>query len=199
MIKFLLKLIFKEGVTSAPQFVMLNINLQIEDLLFVRIFEEILPQAGICIKKDKNECDGILCASSSLSSPLPALNFSNLPRPLRFLDLLSLLENLPYSQNLSFAHFSLDLREKILKNHHTQKVHRLTGKECQLLHFFHQNKGQKLSKDTLLTKIWDYHPEAATHTLETHIYRLRQKLEDDSAFPQILRNCKDGYIFSEAV
>ncbi|MBI2707054.1 MAG: winged helix-turn-helix domain-containing protein [Proteobacteria bacterium] len=177
---------------------MLNLNLQIQDLLFLEALEEILPQAGIYIKKDETECEGVLCTSLQSECTLPSLNLALLSRPLRLLDLLSLLENLPYSQDLSFSSFSLDLRERILKNVKTQKVHRLTGKECQLLRFFHQNKGQELSKDTLLKEIWEYHPDAATHTLETHIYRLRQKLEDDSACPQLLRNCKDGYVFSVA-
>ncbi len=187
------------GVTGEPQFSMLSLNLQVQDVLFLEALKEILPQAGVSIKEEASECDGILCASLPPESSLPFLNFSTLSWPLRFFDLLSLLKNLPYSQELSFAHFSLDLRERILKNIRTQKEHRLTGKECQLLRFFCQNKEQDLSKDTLLKEIWEYHPDAATHTLETHIYRLRQKLEDDPAAPQLLRNCKDGYVFSVAV
>jgi len=177
---------------------MLNLNLQLQDLLSLEALKEILPQAGISIKEDISECDGILSLSSPSESSLPFLNFSTLSRPLRFFDLLSLLKNLPYSREMSFAHFSLDLRERVLKDLRTQKIHRLTGKECQLLRFFYQNKEQELSKDTLLKEIWEYHPDAATHTLETHIYRLRQKLEDDPAVPKLLRNCKDGYVFSVA-
>lgn len=114
-------------------------------------------------------------------------------KPTRFLDVLSVLESLPYRQEITFSHFSLDLRERLLKNIETQHIERLTEKESHLLHFFYQNRGVELSKETLLKKIWEYHPTTETHTLETHIYRLRQKLEEDSNSPQILLNCKEGY------
>jgi DNA-binding response OmpR family regulator len=104
------------------------------------------------------------------------------------------LENLPYQQEITFSHFSLDLREKNLKNLKTQKTQRLTEKEVQLLRFFHQNKGQDMAKDKLLKEIWGYHPDVETHTLETHIYRLRQKIEEDPNAPDILLNGKEGYL-----
>lgn len=175
---------------------MLNLHLQIKEFPFLEALEEILPQAGICLKKDEDECNSVLYTSLPLRSQVPSLNFLSLPRPLRFLDLLSLLEALPYSQDLTFSCFSLNLREKVLKNLKTQKIFRLTGKECELLCFFYQNKDQEILKDTLLKEIWGYHPDAATHTLETHIYRLRQKLEDNPTVPQLLLNCREGYVFS---
>ena len=186
-------MIFTEHVTAAPQSPILKLHLQIKESLLLEALREILPQAGVCIKKNADECDGILHTALHSKSPLPSLNLLSLPRPLRFASLLALLENLPYSQDLAFSHFSIDLREKVLKNFKTQKEHRLTGKEYQLLRFFHQNRGQEISKDTLLKEIWEYHPRAETHTLETHIYRLRQKLEENPTLPQILLNCKDGY------
>ncbi len=172
---------------------MLQIYLQIHESILREALEELLPQAGVCIKRDQSESEGLLFTSPDVKSTLPSLNFLNLSRPLRFLDLLSLLENLPYTQEITFAHFSLDLREKSLKNLKTQETQRITEKECQLLRFFHQNKGQDISKHRLLREIWEYHPEAETHTLETHIYRLRQKLEKDPNVPQILLNGKEGY------
>lgn len=175
---------------------MLTLHLHAEDPFISEAFEEILPQTGVCLTKNEDECDGILSSSHASSINLPVLNILNLPRPLRLVELISLLENLPYSQSLSFSHFSLDLREKILKNLKTQKKHRLTGKECQCLHFLYQHKGQEISKDRLLKEIWGYHPTTTTHTLETHIYRLRQKLEENSAMPQILRNCAIGYVLA---
>jgi len=172
---------------------MLKIYLKLQDLNSHDALQELLAQAGVCVKKNMEECEGVLYAHLALNTSLPSLNFSSLPLPIRFLDLLSLLENLPYSQEITFFHFTLDLREKILKNLQTQQEQRVTEKECQLLRFFHQNKGKELSKETLLKEIWEYHPEAETHTLETHIYRLRQKLEEDPNVPQILLNCREGY------
>ncbi len=178
---------------------MLALHLQIEDPFFSEALEEILPQLGVFVTNNENECDGILSSSKQSSTDLPALNILSLPRPIRLLDFISHLENLPYSQSLTFSHFSLNLREKILKNLKTQEMYRLTGKECQCLRFLHQHKEQEISKDRLLKEIWGYHPDTTTHTLETHVYRLRQKLEENPASPQILRNCTLGYVFSVAV
>ena len=173
---------------------MLKIGLQIHELIMREAYEELLPQAGISIKTDEIECEGLLSTHSQGKSHLPSLNLSSFLRPTRFLDVLSALENLPYSQQIFFCHFSLEFREKILKNLKTHSLKRLTEKECQLLRFFHQNKGQEITKERLLKEIWDYHPEAETHTLETHIYRLRQKLEEDPNNPEVLLNGKDGYL-----
>lgn len=128
-----------------------------------------------------------------LPKGIPSLDFLTLSKPLRFLDLLSHLHNLPYAQALHFAHFSLDLREKNLTNLLSQDQQRLTEKEVQLLHYLIQNKGHPLSRESLLKGIWAYHPEADTHTAETHIYRLRQKIERDPTHPEILINCEQGY------
>lgn len=172
---------------------MLKMGLQIQEPFLLEALQELLLQAGICLKDNEKEWDCLLYTPTYGGTFQPSLNFLSLSRPLRFLDLLSLLEGLPYSQEITFAHFSLDLREKVLKNLKTQECQRLTEKECQLLRFFHQNNGVELSKETLLQEIWGYHPEVETHTLETHIYRLRQKIEDDPNNPQIILNGKEGY------
>jgi DNA-binding response OmpR family regulator len=173
---------------------MLKIGLHIHEPYLLAALQELLPQAGICLKENEKEWDCLLFSPPYSGTFRPALNVLSLAQPLRFLDLLPILESLPYSQEITFSHFTLELREKILKNLKTQESHRLTEKECQLLRFFHQNKGEELSKEVLLQEIWGYHPEAETHTLETHIYRLRQKLEEDQNNPQIILNGKQGYI-----
>lgn len=54
---------------------------------------------------------------------------------------------------------------------------RLTEKEIKILRFLHRANGQPVSRDVLLAEIWGYNSQISTHTLETHIYRLRQKSE----------------------
>lgn len=178
-----------------PQSKELILHLHIESPWMREAFQEILPQACISWASEEKECAGVLTTSSSLDTLLPFLNLSTLPKPLRFIDLLTLLNNLQYTRIIEFSYFLLDTREKNLKNLKSSQDHRLTGKECQLLRFFYQNIDQQISKERLLKEIWEYHPETTTHTLETHVYRLRQKLEDNPASPQFLLNCKDGYLF----
>jgi DNA-binding response OmpR family regulator len=172
---------------------MLKLCIKVSPSMAAEALKELLPQAGIIIQQHESEADGIVYTPPHPETQLPSLNFEGLSFPIRFLDVLGLLENLPYTQEIKIAHFSLDLREKNLKDNRTNQIQRLTEKECQLLLFFYQQKGREVTKETLLKEIWSYHPDAETHTLETHIYRLRQKIEEDPNVPQILLNCKDGY------
>ena len=180
-----------------PQSEVLNIHLHIADPITLEALQELFPQANLSFDVN-TDCEGILSTSPCISNTFPFINISTLPRPLRFLDLLSLIKNLPYTRVLSFFHFELNIREKVLRNLNTFQEHRLTGKECDLLRFFYQNKGQEIGKDRLLKEIWEYHPDTTTHTLETHIYRLRQKLEENPNSPTILLNCKDGYMLNNS-
>jgi DNA-binding response OmpR family regulator len=72
---------------------------------------------------------------------------------------------------------------------------RLTEKETNILKFLHANAGT-VPRDILLHEVWGYGPAVATHTLETHIYRLRKKIEQDPAKAQILLTEGGGYRLS---
>ncbi|PJB72551.1 MAG: DNA-binding response regulator, partial [Alphaproteobacteria bacterium CG_4_9_14_3_um_filter_47_13] len=69
----------------------------------------------------------------------------------------------------------------------------LTEKECALLLRLHEQRGDVVDRSTLLNDIWGYKDGIETHTLETHIYRLRQKIEKDPAQPTLLITCDQGY------
>jgi DNA-binding response OmpR family regulator len=69
---------------------------------------------------------------------------------------------------------------------------RLTEKETNILKYL-QRAGSTVSRDVLLHEVWGYNPAVSTHTLETHIYRLRQKIEKDAANPEILVTEAGGY------
>ena len=70
---------------------------------------------------------------------------------------------------------------------------RLTDKETAILRHLHRAVGQVVPRDALLGAIWGYNSEVNTHTLETHIYRLRQKIEADSANATLLVTAPGGY------
>jgi DNA-binding response OmpR family regulator len=73
-----------------------------------------------------------------------------------------------------------------------EKRIRLTEKETNILKFL-QRAGDTVSRDVLLHEVWGYNPAVTTHTLETHIYRLRQKIEKDAAHAKILITESGGY------
>ena len=68
----------------------------------------------------------------------------------------------------------------------------LTEKEIQLLELF-LDKKKPISKDNILSSVWNYSSDADTHTVETHIYRLRKKINDKFMDENFILNNKDGY------
>ena len=70
----------------------------------------------------------------------------------------------------------------------------LTEKEIQLIELFLNTK-KPISKDNILSSVWNYSSDADTHTVETHIYRLRKKISDKFMDEKFILNNKDGYYF----
>jgi len=70
---------------------------------------------------------------------------------------------------------------------------RLTEKENDILKFLYQNLKTIVSREILLHEVWGYNSKVTTHTLETHIYRLRQKIEIDPANACFLITETGGY------
>jgi DNA-binding response OmpR family regulator len=81
---------------------------------------------------------------------------------------------------------------KLLFNPKGDKV-RLTEKETSLLRYLYRAGQRPVSRETLLQEVWGYNSGMTTHTVETHIYRLRQKIEKDAAAPAILVSEAGGY------
>ena len=81
----------------------------------------------------------------------------------------------------------------ILENNQTGQILRLTDKEQDILMCLHQNQDQHVDRQRLLDLVWGYADGVETHTLETHIYRLRQKIETDPTKPNFLMTDEHGY------
>jgi DNA-binding response OmpR family regulator len=71
---------------------------------------------------------------------------------------------------------------------------RLTGKEVGILKFLFRAGGRPVGRQALLNEVWGYNSTVATHTLETHIYRLRQKIEQDPSHTRLLLTVHGGYL-----
>lgn len=84
-------------------------------------------------------------------------------------------------------------RENRVHHKLTHKDLRLTDKERDILLTLHGAGGKAVSRQDLLDAVWAYAPDVETHTLETHIYRLRQKIEKDPAAPEIVITDESGY------
>ncbi len=70
---------------------------------------------------------------------------------------------------------------------------RLTDKEAAVLKFLYRAGGKPIGRQTLLREVWGYAKGASTHTVETHIYRLRRKIEPETSSARILLNEDGGY------
>lgn len=81
---------------------------------------------------------------------------------------------------------------KLLETEDKKKI-RLTEKETNILKFLYRAQEGVVARDVLLHEVWGYNAGVTTHTLETHIYRLRQKIEPDPSNVQLLVTEGGGY------
>ena len=81
---------------------------------------------------------------------------------------------------------------KLLESGEGSKV-RLTDKETSILKYLYRQGPKTISRDVLLKEVWGYNNRVTTHTLETHIYRLRQKIERDPTNARLLVTEEGGY------
>lgn len=88
--------------------------------------------------------------------------------------------------------FTFRPASKLLVDEKNAKI-RLTEKETSILKYLFRSGGKVVSRETLLHEVWGYNAGVTTHTLETHIYRLRQKIENDPSNAQLLVTESGGY------
>ncbi|WP_069188613.1 response regulator transcription factor [Candidatus Terasakiella magnetica] len=82
---------------------------------------------------------------------------------------------------------------KLLVENDTEQKIRLTDKETNIIKYLYRAGGKVVGRDVLLDEVWGYNAGVTTHTLETHVYRLRQKIEKDPSNAQILVTEPGGY------
>lgn len=82
---------------------------------------------------------------------------------------------------------------KLLTDEASNKKVRLTEKETAILKFLYRAGDKVVGRDVLLGEVWGYNAGVTTHTLETHVYRLRQKIERDPSNARLLVTEPGGY------
>ena len=98
------------------------------------------------------------------------------------------------SEDATFAigPYSFKPSQKLLTLENGQKI-RLTEKEAAIIRYLYRAGQKVVTRDVLLEEVWGYNSGVTTHTLETHVYRLRQKIERDPSNAEILVTENGGY------
>ena len=127
-------------------------------------------------------------------------SFSNydahLELPANLKEINAIVENITAKSKFS-KNSSIEIKNYLL-NKNEKKLYKqnefitLTEKEIQLLELF-LDKKKEISKDNILSAVWNYSADADTHTVETHIYRLRKKISDKFMDEKFILNNKEGY------
>ena len=121
---------------------------------------------------------------------------ANLELPTTLKEINAIIENTIAKRKFN-KNSSLIIKDYIL-NKNEKKLSKLsdfiilTEKEVQLLELFLNSK-KPLSKDHILSSVWNYSSDADTHTVETHIYRLRKKIAEKFMDQKFILNNKNGY------
>ena len=95
---------------------------------------------------------------------------------------------------IDLGRYDLDLNSRILSQN--EKELELTEKESSILIFLKQSK-DPVKIDQLQEKVWGYNSELETHTVETHVYRLRKKINDKFYDNEFIISDKKGYFLNE--
>jgi len=122
-----------------------------------------------------------------------------IPKPFRLNELLARLRaQLRIFENSEDAVFTIGPytfrpSAKLLQEPQRNRRIRLTEKEAAILKFLYRAGTKPVARQILLNEVWGYNAAVTTHTLETHIYRLRQKIEPDPANARLLVTEGGGY------
>lgn len=167
-----------------------------DDVVFdVAIVDEDWKQTVLLQKKLRktpiiylgNNADENVSAITTVSKPL---------RLEALLDLILSSANLFAHSNdgqLQFGGYVLNSGKKDIVYEKSGKSVKLTEREVAILNYLYKTHEKNVTKNELLSEVWGYNPDATTHTVETHIYRLRQKIEDGTGGCQVILTEENGY------
>ena len=155
----------------------------VDHAMFDKIPENLLSLPKILINKKKNTTNK---AEITFKLPLNILKFNK--------DVIELCKKNEFKKNslIKIKDYILDKNQRTLKK--GEKVLKITEKEINFICTLKSSEFP-LSKKYILEKIWLYSSDTETHTIETHIYRLRQKIKETFNDEDFIKSTKDGYSF----
>ena len=103
-------------------------------------------------------------------------------------------QNYSAQSNIIINKYMLDINSRVLKKSNNEL--KLTEREIDTIIFL-KNENKPTKVDILQKKVWKYNEDLETHTVETHIYRLRKKIKDTFNDDKFIQSKKDGYIIDE--
>jgi|TARA_X000001036_G_scaffold410127_1_gene421744 DNA-binding response OmpR family regulator len=188
---------------------------ELKPYLKFNIFKEFNNQSNVKVNKYdvllfhkkalENKHNNHIIKSNSLTKILATANFDSpnfydgiLKLPTTLDEVNSVIESsvakkvFNKNSSIKIKDFLLDKNEKKLIKDDSFII--LTEKEIQLLELFLESK-KPISKNKILSLVWNYSADADTHTVETHIYRLRKKISDKFSNEVFIQNNKEGYYF----
>ena len=126
--------------------------------------------------------------NENIKLPLSISEFNN-----KILEIVSKKE-FDSNSKINIGNYILDKNERKLINKNLSVI--LTEKEIQLLELLNK-KSNNISKKEILNSVWKYSSDADTHTVETHIYRLRKKIKEIFFDENLILNNKEGYLIEK--
>ena len=189
-----------EELKDHLNFKLTTINKNLETKLFenydVLFCHQDFLKENSLLKALKNSNKIKILASSSNKIKSDIFN-AKVTLPLTIKDLNYIIENTIVKKNFS-KNSSIKIKSYILDKNEKKLIKEesyvsLTEKEIQLLELF-LSHNKPISKNVILDQVWKYSEDADTHTVETHIYRLRKKIKSKFSDEDFILNDKSGYL-----
>ena len=149
------------------------------------------------LKKNQNSSNFIFIMNKKITPPTENFNFKTFNYPIMFNDLLRYIKTL----EKTFSEEKLNVRfgNKLYDRHNSKLINdtngdsiKLTDLENKLINFI-LNKNDGCTKNEILKNVWEHAAKLETHTMESLIYRLRKKIEDDPNQPRTLIQINKKY------
>ena len=171
-----------------------NILLELKEFLN---FELLYQESEKDLDRDNMENIHLIISNNKISNNIDNKNSIILSElPIKILDLIEKINinllKLKYSSqsNFEIKQYKLDLNSRIMS--YQKKDLKLTEREIEIVLFLNKSKTPQ-SIDILQKEVWGYSENLETHTVETHVYRLRKKIKDTFKDDNFLVSSKDGY------